>query len=978
MTAGIGTNTHRQTSMTASLLAMRPGGSDRPAPPPPRDLDALGASVEALPPGHPARADRAQAFVGLVLGAVRGAGPRPGSDTQRALLPAVRRAVRLLSQEDSLARAMLLYQQSAMACDLGQVDGDASLVSESVTAARAGLAGSPGPLTTPLLDSLVDALLAQFELTGASRPLAEEAEAAARRAMDMRAPATPAHTAASLQLANVLFNRHRLLGESERLVEAADLYRRALRESGAPALIHARATHGLATTLWASYTLTGDITALDDAETAFRKLATTTADTDPSRVTYLSHLCVALRARYERSGQLASLDEAIRHGTAAFHAAGRHHPERSSVANHLGLALLARFHRHQDAARIATLVGRPPEQSPAALLVAAVGTFRIAVADTPPGRADRPTFLANLAIALSAQADLTGSADVRDEAAAAGREAVTLAVAGHHELPRWLANLSAIEDAIADHGGGESHRTAALTAARQAMALARPGHPERAGYLLNLVGILQRAADEAGGDLALVAEAAARSQDAVEAAPTPLLRARAGHRLGLLEHRLGHHAAAATAFAAAVGELPAVLAADSDYHDQEYQTEAVRTLARDAAACAIDRGNAPAAVELLEAGCGFVLRRATGRPWSTVAPDRRTTRAHGSIILLNCSDLRCDALVIDHEGVRVEELPGVTAREVATRALRLQTAVQSLAGSSVRRPDQEDAVRETLAWLWDAVAEPALAGITPAGPGATPPRVWWVPTGQFSLLPLHAAGHHAAQDPAGRTVIDRVVSSYSASAGLLVDPGPVHADLPSPERMMIVALETTPGQHDLPGARAEATVVAELVSPADTFMDGDATRAAVLAALGTHRWAHFACHGDSGVVNPSGGRLLLADHESHPLGVLDIARLQLHAVEFVYLSACSTARAVFVRSDETLHVTAAFHLAGCRNVIGTLWPVQDRLSVQVAADVYDSMTSGGPLDPDRAAGALHTALLSERRARPEKPWIWAPYIHVGG
>ena len=41
------------------------------------------------------------------------------------------------------------------------------------------------------------------------------------------------------------------------------------------------------------------------------------------------------------------------------------------------------------------------------------------------------------------------------------------------------------------------------------------------------------------------------------------------------------------------------------------------------------------------------------------------------------------------------------------------------------------------------------------GPGQ--PRVWWVATGSLALLPVHAAGHRDGS----RTLLDRVISSYT-------------------------------------------------------------------------------------------------------------------------------------------------------------------------------------------------------------------------
>jgi hypothetical protein len=82
------------------------------------------------------------------------------------------------------------------------------------------------------------------------------------------------------------------------------------------------------------------------------------------------------------------------------------------------------------------------------------------------------------------------------------------------------------------------------------------------------------------------------------------------------------------------------------------------------------------------------------------------------------------------------------------------------------------ALRETLSWSWHTVVRPvlAMAGVYESVPdGAAWPRIWWVPTGSFNALPLHAAectlppcGLEGCRD-AGRprAALDAVVSLYA-------------------------------------------------------------------------------------------------------------------------------------------------------------------------------------------------------------------------
>jgi CHAT domain len=296
----------------------------------------------------------------------------------------------------------------------------------------------------------------------------------------------------------------------------------------------------------------------------------------------------------------------------------------------------------------------------------------------------------------------------------------------------------------------------------------------------------------------------------------------------------------------------------------------------------------------------------------------------------------------------------------------------------------EQRLTDTLGWLWDAVAGPVLdrLGVTgPPGQGEEWPRVWWCVSGLLSFLPLHAAGHHDTwSDAIPATVIDRVVSSYTPTVRALAQirrthpPGTSDGGPGGPgEQVVAVAMPHTPDSSDLPGAQAEAAGLQQRFPGQVSVLTGpDATREAVLAALPGARWAHFACHGSADPASPSDSRLLLDDHKQAPLRVVDVARLRLEDAELAFLSACSTARPGGRLTDEAIHLTSAFQLAGYRHVIGTLWPIGDRHAVDVADEIYTALTANGEV-----AGAVHAATHRLRRRWTEMPSVWASHIHVG-
>lgn len=354
----------------------------------------------------------------------------------------------------------------------------------------------------------------------------------------------------------------------------------------------------------------------------------------------------------------------------------------------------------------------------------------------------------------------------------------------------------------------------------------------------------------------------------------------------------------------------------------------------------------------------------------------------GPIVVVNTSTRRCDALLLTRTGIDVVRLPGLSIEELSRRIRSFQGSL-AMAGHPALGGSAQAAMARTLEWLWDAVAEPVLTRLTELGLLAEPgtggdlPRMWWVPTGQLGFLPLHAAGYHGVD---GRSVLDRVVSSYAPTVRSLRhhrtrEP----AACQGPARVVACAVPQPPGSlKKLPGTLREVGLLAELFPGTRVLTGAEVTHDALAAALPTADWAHFACHGLNYGRAPSRSALVLHDHDRAPMTVLDISRMRLPSAEFAYLSACSTMRTGAGLSDEAIHITGAFQLAGYRNVVGTLWSIRDDLAVDMAERVYTPLAHGAPVGDEEIARALHAATTELRARHRDEPAWWAAHVHVGG
>lgn len=367
------------------------------------------------------------------------------------------------------------------------------------------------------------------------------------------------------------------------------------------------------------------------------------------------------------------------------------------------------------------------------------------------------------------------------------------------------------------------------------------------------------------------------------------------------------------------------------------------------------------------------------------AQDLHQAAVECPVVLLSISDRRSDALIIKPSAVEVVSLHQVTPQLVREKAMLLWGSIEDAQRdiTGFGRPAwSEHRVHEILAWLWDCVTEPVLnqLGFNGAPPADTEwPAVCWCPSGFLTFLPLHAAGHHQTRsDAVPQTVMDRVVSTYTPTVRGLRSSA--SNDMTKPGNLVVVAMPSTPGAQDLPAAAVEARTLRTLFGDRAHLLGevnggSPATVEAVLRALPSGRWAHFACHALSDIRRPSSSRLLLAEGSDHPLTLRDLMSLDLDGAELAYLSACATARPGLGLLDEAVHLASTFTQVGYPHVIATLWPVGDWSAAFICEQFYR-----GIRQRESAAGAaiaLHAAIRQLRDSVPDRPSKWAAHVHVG-
>ena len=223
----------------------------------------------------------------------------------------------------------------------------------------------------------------------------------------------------------------------------------------------------------------------------------------------------------------------------------------------------------------------------------------------------------------------------------------------------------------------------------------------------------------------------------------------------------------------------------------------------------------------------------------------------------------------------------------------------------------------------------------------TPPKhLLVVADPDFDGIPFSALVHPGT----GRQLVETTSTAHTASLHALLDRD--EATRPPPrdgDHLLVAAPDAV--SPSLPGARAEADVVAQYLHVVQPLVHPNAE--ALDDALRHARFFHFAGHSESRPLDPYRRELRVAPGQSFGMDRLldiDLSRLQL-----VFLSSCDSAS--MVAFEQPGPGFADFFLqAGTRQVVGTLWPVEDGASLPLIREFYRQLSVGTPpLDALRAA-----------------------------
>jgi CHAT domain-containing protein len=421
------------------------------------------------------------------------------------------------------------------------------------------------------------------------------------------------------------------------------------------------------------------------------------------------------------------------------------------------------------------------------------------------------------------------------------------------------------------------------------------------------------------------------------------------------------------------------------------------------------------------------------------SPDFMATRSGGQVAIaaaplayLFATEAGCASLIVTGQSelsaehfVRLDELTSLDLAEI----LVSHDANGGIAGGYLiarQRPNPENwqlTLDTTLHLLGKAVMRPLVRRAVELGLK----HLTLVPTGLFSVLPLHAAciaQHRDASESPCEPVLDSIEISYAPSASVQ---GVAQQNASRSVLTVSLLAVTTSGIHEhtttnLPFADTEIrSILSQFDDTERVLLRGsDATLLGVKNGARQANILHFACHGWFNYTDTLASGLVLTPPDT--LTTSDVLMSDVFGrCRLAVLSGCETGMSDYgALSDEVLGLPMGFLQAGVPGVIGSLWSVNDLSTALLMRKFYELLlpdvhssersflrtpaaalreaqqwlrsTTAGELGLDMLWNEIYLAsggtdALAQRemryyRARPEvkpftHPYYWAPFIAVG-
>jgi CHAT domain-containing protein len=320
-------------------------------------------------------------------------------------------------------------------------------------------------------------------------------------------------------------------------------------------------------------------------------------------------------------------------------------------------------------------------------------------------------------------------------------------------------------------------------------------------------------------------------------------------------------------------------------------------------------------------------------------PDEQLVEYYG-----NANDLY--VFVVSRDRIKVVDIP---VNRLASKVRRFRNALLETHDSAWKKPSED---------IYNLIIKPIQNALNKK-------KLVFVPHGPLHYLPFAALydGH--------QFLIDRYNLSVLPSASVMAFLTPKTV----PEQIPLLALGN-PDLHDaeldLPGAQNEVREIGKIIKGAKVLTKNQATETIFKQFAGKTSILHIASHGEFDPKHPLESRLLLASDAKNDgsLKVDELYDMDINS-ELVTLSACQTGLGDVESGDDVIGLTRGFLFAGAKNIVASLWVVDDKATSQLMKYFYQNLST---LDVEES---LRKAQLSIKNNLNSHPYYWASFQLIG-
>ncbi|GAA5177498.1 CHAT domain-containing protein [Niveibacterium umoris] len=355
------------------------------------------------------------------------------------------------------------------------------------------------------------------------------------------------------------------------------------------------------------------------------------------------------------------------------------------------------------------------------------------------------------------------------------------------------------------------------------------------------------------------------------------------------------------------------------------------------------------------------------------------------------------AFVLSRNEVHFKDLGQIDVLDDLVFQFRLWLSGGSATPSSARAAGVERGAKRPLAWSAESLRASGdrlrTRLIDPLLPWLTGKRLIISPDGPLSQLPFAALPYQRSY------LVERYELAFTPNASLWLMQ---RARPPAPARDATILIGNAryesratrmssgdahdPGATliwpDLPGTAQEIDAIARIIPSARRFEQARASEMQLRqldrqGALASSRVLHLAAHGYLDADDPLRSAIVLDLPAATPeydglLTAGEMLQMNLNT-DLVVLSACNSAVSQNRIGAGPLGLPWALAVAGNRNLIASLWPVNDDATAWMMTALYQHLAKG--VRPGEALTAVQRTMLRDPTLKT--PLFWAPFILFG-